>query len=93
MIAFCILRKLIENQEDYSKISDEGFINTNLNYLNTFASLFFKTFSQIDLEPLMTYYLNRIKDGDNYYEVFGLSTLLSSMYGFHDLEISIMNER
>ena len=41
----------------------------------------------------MTYYLNRIRDGDNYYEIFGLSTVLTSMFGFQDLEISILNEK
>ena len=82
MIAFCILRNLIEKQEEYSKIDAEGFVNVNLNYLTNFASLFFKSFNQIDLEPLMTYYLNRIKDGDNYYEIFGLSTVLTCMFGF-----------
>lgn len=45
MIAFCILRNLIEKQEEYSKIDAEGFVNINLNYLTYFASLFFKSFS------------------------------------------------
>lgn len=51
-------------------MDSEGFVCTNLTYLTEFASLFFKTFSSVDLVPLMTYYLNRIIDGDNFYEVF-----------------------
>jgi hypothetical protein len=43
--------------------------------------------------PLMTYILNRMKDGDNYYEVFLLSNILTQMFGFKDLEINILNEK
>ena len=70
MIAFSILRNLIEKDDEYCKMDSEGFVPTNLTYLTEFATLFFKTFSNVDLTPLFTYYLNRMKEGNNFYEVF-----------------------
>jgi hypothetical protein len=93
MIAFSILRNLIEKQEEYSIIDSEGYIQQNFLYLTEFTSLFFKNFSNVDLIPLISYILNRLKQGDNYQEAFMLSTLLTTMFGFKDLEINILNEK
>jgi hypothetical protein len=93
MVAFSILRNLIEKQDEYSVMDSEGYLNMNLNHLGEFTSLFFKNFSHVDLMPLMTYILNRMKVGDNYYEVFLLSNILTHMFGFKDLEINILNEK
>lgn len=93
MISFSILRNLIEKQDEYSVMDSEGYLNQNLSYLGEFTSLFFKNFSNVDLMPIITYILNRMKEGDNYYEVFLLSSLLTHMFGFKDLEIAILNEK
>ena len=77
MIAFSILRNLIEKQEEYSVMDSEGYLNQNLNHLGEFISLFFKNFRHVDMMPIVTYILNRMKDGDNYYEVFLLSSILT----------------
>jgi hypothetical protein len=74
-------------------MDSDGFVTTNLTYLTEFAALFFKSFSSVELAPLMTYYLNRIKEGDNYYETFQLSAILKSMIGFKDLEIATLNPK
>jgi hypothetical protein len=93
MIAFSILRNLIEKQDEYSVMDSEGYLNQNLNHLGEFTSLFFKNFSHVDMMPIITYILNRMKNGDNYYEVFLLSSILTQMFGFKDLEINILNEK
>lgn len=93
MIVFSIMRNLIEKQDEYSVMDSEGYLNQSLTHLGEFTSLFFKNFSHVDMMPLMTYILNRMKVGDNYYEVFLLSSLLTHMFGFKDLETNLLNEK
>lgn len=61
MMAFSILRNLIEKQDEYCIMDSEGYVHSNLNHLTEFTSLFFKNFSNVDLMPLITYIMNRMK--------------------------------
>ena len=61
MVAFSILRNLMERHETYKVLDSEAFVSKELRNLTEFTALFYKTFPDVDLLPLMTYILNRMK--------------------------------
>lgn len=89
MMAYSLLRNLSEKQEKYRVIDGDANPDQILKSLIEFASAFFKAFPHVDLKPLVSYVLNRMKNGNNYYESFLLSSLLTSMFGWKNLEVSL----
>lgn len=74
-------------------IDNEANAPISLTYLSEFASIFYKNFPSVELTPLIQYVLNRLVDGNHSYEALILSSLIQSMSGWKDLEISLLNEK
>ena len=62
MLAFSILKNLTENQDSYTELDDETMVVSSLRNIAHFTGLFFQAFPYVDLEPIMLYILNRMKD-------------------------------
>lgn len=92
MMAYSILRDLSEKQEKYKKIDRGANPPQIMTNLIEFSSLFYKTFSHVDLKPLIIYILNRLKNGNNFQETFILSSILTSMFGWKNLDVNSLND-
>jgi hypothetical protein len=84
MMAFSILRNLMERHDTYKVLDSEAFVSKELRNLTEFTALFYKSFPEVDLLPLMTYILNRMKT-DHCHETIVLSRIMQAMFGWRDL--------
>jgi hypothetical protein len=83
MVAFSILKQLTEKQEAYQVLDDEALVLPQLRNIADFIGMFFKAFPTVDLTPLMTYVINRMKR-NQCHETTVLSKILHSMFGWKD---------
>jgi len=83
MVAFSILKHLTEKYDAYQVLDDEALVLPQLRNIADFAGMFFKAFPTVDLKPLMTYVLNRMKR-NQCHETTVLSKILHLMFGWKD---------
>jgi hypothetical protein len=57
-------------------LDSEANVPLPLKNLSEFTALFFKHFFTVDMNPIMTYLLNRMKENDSFHETLILSNIM-----------------
>ncbi len=90
VFAYTLLRHISDSKDHAYTSSKDSEIPPWLTNIAQFAAIFFKKYNKVDIEPLFTYLLNKMRMDHEINQMIILREVVASMFGWNMFNVDEM---